>query len=94
MIQTIIETKSDDIITKFNQLNNKNYLYFFSYEVCYEFNIKNGKINEKKISINDNYGAKLIGKYIINYLNKVLYIKNKDNELIYEKKIVLKVKYL
>ena len=82
-IQTIIEKGTNEIITKFNQLNDKNYFYFFLSNIGYEFNIKTGKINKIDINKFRKENAKKLGEYYINYYNSYMYIITENNKKIY-----------
>ena len=48
-IQTIIDIPKNEIISRFNQLNNKNIFYFFINNICNEFNIMDGSKFQKLI---------------------------------------------
>ena len=83
-IQTIIEKEPNKIINKFNQLNDKNYFYFFHGKSCYEFNIRNGKIKRLDYKKNiENYTP--LGEYYIDHQSNLMMIITDDNERVYIK---------
>ena len=83
-VQIIIEINNKEIINKFNQLNDKNYFYFFADEICYEFNTK-GKITRKEINNTTKPNSKVLGDYYINYYNKKMNIISANNKKNYTK---------
>ena len=82
-IPTIIEKGVYDNYTRFNQLNDKNYFYFFPSNIGYEFSIKNGKIKRILIDNNSKENAKKLGEYYINYYNSYMNIITENNKKIY-----------
>ena len=90
-IQTIIEKEPNKIINKFNQLNDKNYFYFFHGNVCYEFNIRNGKIKRVDILKKNIENYTPLGEYYIDHQSNFLIIFTDDNERIYSKSLHQKI---
>ena len=82
-IPTIIEKGVYENYTRFNQLNDKNYFYFFPSNIGYEFSIKNGKIKRILIDNNSKENAKKLGEYYINYYNSYMNIITENNKKIY-----------
>lgn len=91
MIQTIIEKKSNNNISSFNQLNDKNYFYFFVSKKPYEFNIRNGRI--KALQYPDNKAeSTFLGGYYLDGDNKSLHVRDENYKLIYMKRLYEKSK--
>ena len=93
-IQTIIEITKNEIINRFNQLNNKNIFYFFTNNFCYEFNLMDGGKKEIPFSKINNEDSTVMNEYYINASSKSLIIKNQDSELLYEKRLNTKGRIL
>jgi hypothetical protein len=93
LIQTIIAIKPYEIINRFTQLNDKNYFYFFTDNMGYKSNIKNGK-KTKILHLNDytKEYSKTLGDYYINFYDKRMNIFSKDNKNIYKKEFHTKIK--
>ena len=91
MIQTIIEKKSDSCIRLFNQLNDKNYFYFFNSKRTYEFNIRNGRITEIKY-YTDKFESTVLGGYYLEGLNGSLFVRDENYKIIGFKKLMNKSK--
>ena len=93
LIQTIIAIKPYEIINRFTQLNDKNYFYFFTDNMGYKSNIKNGK-KTKILHLNDytKEYSKTLGDYYINFYDKRMNIFSKDNKNIYKKEFYGKIK--
>ena len=94
IIQTIIEEETNKNIIRFNQLNDKNYFYFFMNNIFVEFNINNGKMKEMFSSKYDKKESIKLGEYYINNSFKSITIIDENNKTLYSKSLIDKCSIL
>ena len=94
MIQTVFEYKQDDShIDRFCQLRDINSLYFGINNLCFEVNLKNGKIKYTNFN-SDKSKYNILNNYYISYQNKDIKVKNNNDITLFSKTLYQKSKTL